>query len=57
VPRWLLTCAVRADERFDRVLQINHGQDIDWPRAWLALAGFGIENLCVLGGSEAATAL
>jgi 5-amino-6-(5-phosphoribosylamino)uracil reductase len=57
VPRWLLTSAVHADERFDRVLQINHGQDIDWPRAWLALAGLGIETLCVLGGSEVATAL
>jgi 5-amino-6-(5-phosphoribosylamino)uracil reductase len=57
VPRWLLTAAVDEGKGFDRVLQINNGQDIDWPRAWVELAGVGIDRLCILGGSELATTL
>ncbi len=57
VPRWLLNTAVNEDQRFDRVLQISNGQDIDWQQAWVELAGLGIDRLCILGGSEIATAL
>jgi 5-amino-6-(5-phosphoribosylamino)uracil reductase len=57
VPRWLLTATVDEGQGFDRVLQINNGQDIDWPRAWVELAGEGIDRLCILGGSELATTL
>jgi 5-amino-6-(5-phosphoribosylamino)uracil reductase len=57
VPRWLLTTADIMSKEFDRVLQINHGQDIDWQQAWVELAGLGIDRLCILGGSEIATAL
>ncbi len=57
VPRWLLTTADVEGKEFDRVLQISNGQDIDWQRAWLELANLGIDRLCILGGSEIATAL
>jgi 5-amino-6-(5-phosphoribosylamino)uracil reductase len=57
VPRWLLTTADTKGKEFDRVLQISNGQDIDWQRAWLELAGLGIDRLCILGGAEIATAL
>jgi 5-amino-6-(5-phosphoribosylamino)uracil reductase len=57
VPRWLLTSKVSADGRFDRVLQIGDAQGIDWQRAWLELAGWGIDRLCILGGSKIATVL
>jgi 5-amino-6-(5-phosphoribosylamino)uracil reductase len=57
VPRWLLTPANIKGEKFDRVLQISNGQDIDWQRAWLELAGLGIDRLCILGGAEIATSL
>jgi 5-amino-6-(5-phosphoribosylamino)uracil reductase len=57
VPKWLLTTANIQGKEFDRVLQINNGLDIDWQRAWVELAGLGIDRLCILGGSEIATAL
>jgi 5-amino-6-(5-phosphoribosylamino)uracil reductase len=57
VPRWLLTTVVTAAQGFDRVLQINNGQDIDWQRAWQELEKLGIDRLCVLGGASIATAL
>jgi 5-amino-6-(5-phosphoribosylamino)uracil reductase len=57
VPRWLLTTAAVGAKEFDRVLQVNSGQDLDWQQAWLELAKLGIEHLCVLGGAEIATAL
>jgi 5-amino-6-(5-phosphoribosylamino)uracil reductase len=57
VPRWLLTTVLKEQAGFDRVLQINDGEDIDWPRAWLELARLGIEHLCILGGGSVSTAL
>jgi 5-amino-6-(5-phosphoribosylamino)uracil reductase len=57
VPRWLLTTVVTAGHGFDRVLQINNGQDIDWQKAWQELEKLGIDRLCVLGGASIATAL
>ena len=68
VPRWLLTTTCSTaniniqSKKFDRVLsisddQISNGQNIDWQRAWLELASLGIDRLCILGGSEIATAL
>jgi 5-amino-6-(5-phosphoribosylamino)uracil reductase len=56
-PRWLLTTADIKSKEFDRVLSINHGQDIDWQKAWLELTSLGIDRLCILGGSEIATTL
>jgi 5-amino-6-(5-phosphoribosylamino)uracil reductase len=57
VPKWLLTTANIQGKEFDRVLQINNGLDIDWQRAWVELAGLGIDRLCILGGSKIATTL
>jgi 5-amino-6-(5-phosphoribosylamino)uracil reductase len=57
VPRWLLTPANIKGEKFDRVLQISNGLDIDWQRTWAELAGLGIDRLCILGGAEIATSL
>jgi 5-amino-6-(5-phosphoribosylamino)uracil reductase len=57
VPKWLLTTVDVKCKEFDRVLQISNGQDIDWQKAWLELASLGIDRLCILGGSEIATAL
>jgi 5-amino-6-(5-phosphoribosylamino)uracil reductase len=50
VPRWLLTPANIQGKKFDRILQISNGLDIDWQRTWAELAG-------ILGGSEIATTL
>jgi 5-amino-6-(5-phosphoribosylamino)uracil reductase len=57
VPRWLLTSTVDTDERFDRVLPIGDAQGINWLKAWSELADLGLDRLCILGGSEIATAL
>jgi 5-amino-6-(5-phosphoribosylamino)uracil reductase len=57
VPKWLLTTANIQGKEFDRVLQISNGLDIDWQKAWVELASLGIDRLCILGGSEIATAL
>lgn len=57
VPRWLLTAANIQARGFERVLQIADQQGIDWPRAWVELRSLGIDQLCILGGAEIATAL
>lgn len=61
VPRWLLTAtcytANMNSKKFDRVLSISNDQNIDLQKAWLELASLGIDRLCILGGSEIATAL
>jgi 5-amino-6-(5-phosphoribosylamino)uracil reductase len=61
VPRWLLTTEVGASswqegDEFQRIL-VSPGRGIDWRWAGQQLQAEGIDRLCVLGGSEIATAL
>lgn len=61
VPRWLLTTQAGAEswrqgDQFQRIL-VSPGKRIDWLWTWQQLQSEGIDQLCVLGGAEIATAL
>lgn len=61
VPRWLLTSKLGTGGwteglEFQQIL-VSPGNRIDWLWAWQQLAAARIDQLCILGGAEIATAL